>query len=194
MAKNFEITLKAFQNDIEGNFISIRQMLAVMNNRGFGAVLIILCLIEMLPTGTIPGVPSLVATLIILTSLQILFGRHHPWVPDFIGKRRFSRARLEKGLNKTMPVVKWIDRRTHERWRFLISRPAERLSALMIIMLALTFYPLELVPFASSIPAFIISLFGISFITKDGLLSLITWVIALCGLIGIPLFMAFYVF
>ncbi len=185
MAGQFEQTLNEFQNDMKGSRVSIKQMLVVLNNRGFGALLLIPCIIELLPTGAIPGVPSICATLIILLSLQILLGRRHPWVPRKIRDKEFDYKKLKRGLNKSRPFVKWIDRQTRQRWKFLASHPAERLASLSIISLALTIYPLELVPFASSIPSFIIALFAIGFLTKDGVLLLITWMLALGGGIGI---------
>lgn len=194
MANKFELTLRDFKRDVKGERVSIKDMLVVLNNRGFGGVLIILCLIELLPTGTIPGVPSLVATLIILVSGQILLGRRHLWVPKFLGQKTISYSKMDKGFKKIMPVVRWVDSWTRERWPILISHPAERLSALAIITLALSFYPLELVPFASSIPSFIIAMFGVSFITKDGLLSLLTWIIAGGGAISIGYILINYVF
>ena len=193
MANNFELTLRDFKREVRGEQVSLKQMLVVLNNRGFGAVLIILCLVELLPTGSIPGVPSLIGTVIILMSAQIVVGRRHPWVPDFLGQKSISYEKLNKGLKKIMPVVRWVDGVTKERLSYLTSHSAERVSALAIIVLALTFYPLELVPFASSIPSFIIAMFGISFISKDGLLSLITWIIASCGTVGIGYILLNYV-
>jgi hypothetical protein len=194
MANNFELTLRDFKRDVRGESVSIKQMLMVLNNRGFGAVLIILCLIEMLPTGSIPGVPSLIATLIILVSGQIVIGRHHLWVPEFLGRKTVSYYKMDKGLKKIMPIVRWIDGRTKERWSLLTSHTAERAAALAIIMLAASFYPLELVPFASSIPAFIIAIFAVSFISQDGLLSLLAWIIAISGAIGIGFIIFTYIF
>tara|TARA_B100001750_G_C15513292_1_gene605177 strand:- start:555 stop:1139 length:585 start_codon:yes stop_codon:yes gene_type:complete len=193
MANNFELTLRDFKRDVKGEQISIRDMLIVLNNRGFGAVLLILCLIELLPTGSIPGVPSLVATLIILISSQILLGRRHLWVPTFLGRKTISYPKLNKGLRRVMPVVRWVDSWTKERLTVFTSHTGERLTALAIIILALSFYPLELIPFASSIPSFTIAVFGISFVTKDGLLSLIAWMIAGAGALGITYILLNYV-
>jgi hypothetical protein len=185
MTGQFEQTLDDFQKDMKGSRVSIEQMLVVLNNRGFGPLILIPCLIEMLPTGMIPGVPSLCATLIILISAQIVMGRRYPWIPKRLRKKKFDHHQLNEGLDKIRPFVRWTDRRTKERWRFLASDPLERMAALAIIALALTMYPLEFVPFASSIPAFIISLFAIGFVVKDGLLLLIAWGIAIGGSFGI---------
>jgi len=185
MSGQFQKTLDEFQHDMKGNRISVKQMLVVLNNRGFGALLLIPCLIEILPTGVIPGVPSFCATLIILLSVQMLLGKRHPWVPKKIRNKTFDHQKIENGIGKARPVIKWIDHQTRERWRFLASHNAERLSALSIITLALTMYPLELVPFASSIPSIIIALFAIGYLTKDGILLLVAWVLSLSGGIAI---------
>ena len=185
MTGQFEQTLNDFQSDVKGSRVSIEQMLVVLNNRGFGPLILIPCLIELLPTGMIPGVPSLCATLIILISAQIVLGRRYPWIPKKLRKKKFDHQKLDNGLDRIRPFVQWTDRRTRERWRFLTSDPSERLAALAIIALALTMYPLELVPFASSIPAFTIAMFAIGFVVKDGLLLLIAWCIALGGSVGI---------
>lgn len=185
MAGQFEKTLNEFQHSMKGEKVSIKQMLIVLNNRGFGALLLFPCLIEILPTGAIPGVPSLCATIIILLSFEILLGKRHPWMPKPIRNKQFEYKKLKRGLNRARPYIKWIDNRTRERWSFLASHAAERLAALAIISLALAMYPLELVPFASSIPSCIIALFAIGFLTKDGVVLLIAWVLALGGGVAI---------
>ena len=185
MPGQFENTLRDFKNNIDGDMITIKQMLVVLNNRGFGALLLIPCLLELLPTGMLPGVPSFCATVIILLSLQILLGRRYPWLPKFIKSKKFSHEKLDRGLDKATPIVRWIDHKTAKRWKFLSSHPAERLASLSIIMLALTMYPLEFIPFASSIPSFIIALFAIGFLIKDGVLLMITWILSMGGGIAI---------
>jgi hypothetical protein len=177
MVGKFQETLEEFQSNIDdAKTVSVEKMLTVLNNRGFGAILIIPCMIELFPTGVIPGVPSLCATLIILFAIQIAFGRRYPWVPDYLGQKRFKVGKIDKGLEKFYPTAKWIDRQSRKRWKFLVSHTTERLSAFLIIALACCIYPLELIPFASSIPTMAILLIAVSFITKDGLLLAMSWV------------------
>lgn len=185
MAGKFESTLKNFKQDIKGKRVSIHQMVKVLNNRGYGVLLLLLCLIEILPTGAIPGMPSLVGTIIILVSLQLLLGRHHVWVPNFIGRKKMDYHKVQAALDRAIPLVRRMDKITKERLQIFTTLWGEKISALMIIMLALTFYPLEFVPFASSIPAVMIAIFGMSFVARDGLFYLIAWMMSLGGLGGI---------
>jgi len=186
MPGKFEQTLEEFQTNIDdSNKVSIEKMLSVLNNRGFGALLIIPCLIELFPTGVIPGVPSFCATLIILFAVQIALGRRYPWVPKKIGHKNFKVDKIDKGLKQFKPVAKWIDRQSRKRWKWLMTHTTERISAIFIIGLAACIYPLELVPLASSIPSITILLFAISFITKDGLLLAGAWVVSILAFASI---------
>ena len=186
MLGRFEATLKEFEQDIKGaDTVTIERMLRVLNNRGFGAILMIPCLIELFPTGAIPGIPSLCATFIILFAVQIALGRRYPWMPNKVEDKIFSVEKINKGLNKFFPVARWIDRQSRKRWKFLITHTSERFSAFLIIGLACCIYPLELIPFASSIPSATILLYAVSFITKDGLLLAFSWVISILSFVMI---------
>ena len=185
MSGPFQQTINEFRNDISGETVSVEKMLVALNNRGFGALLLIPCLIELLPTGVIPGVPSLCATMIILLTVQMAFGRRYPWLPQRLKNITVNRHKLEKGLDKAQPYIGWVDRQSRERLRFWVSYTGERLAAFLIIALALTIYPLEFIPFASSIPAFTIALFAIGIITKDGIIMMSAWILSLTAIIGI---------
>jgi hypothetical protein len=185
MSGPFQQTLENFQKDIKGEKVSVEQMLQLLNNRGFGALLLLPCLIELFPTGIIPGVPSICATIIILLTVQILFGKRYPWMPPQIRNKKFDHKKINEGLDKAFPYIHWIDRKSRERFAIFSSTQGERLAALAIITLALTIYPLELIPFASSIPSFVIALFAIGFLTKDGIILSVAWILAAAAIIGI---------
>ncbi len=185
MANEFQDTLEEFKNDIKGRKATVNEMLQILNNRGFGALLIIPCLIELLPTGVIPGVPTFCGVLIILIASQMVIGRHHLWLPKPIRTKKFKSRKIHDGLDHIFPYVHWVDRRSKARLYFLSSRIAERVAALAIITLALTFPALELIPFASSIPAFVILVFGVGFITKDGFILALAWGLFAIGSCGI---------
>jgi len=61
----------------------------------------------------------------------------------------------------------------------MTSGPAQILTALLSIILALTMIPLGVVPFGVVAPAFIIGLFGLGITARDGLLILIGFFLSL---------------
>ena len=72
-----------------------------------------------------------------------------------------------------------IDSVIKARLPVMTSGPAQVLTALISIILALTMIPLGVVPFGVVAPAFIIGLFGLGITARDGLLILIGFFLSL---------------
>lgn len=70
--------------------LSIKDMLDALHNKGFGPLLLVPVLLILLPTGALPGVPTLAAALVFLAAGQILMGRKRPWLPQKIEDCSFS--------------------------------------------------------------------------------------------------------
>ena len=70
-------TLEVLKEETKGDKISIGDIVEALNHRGFGPLLIGPSLLVVMPTGAIPGIPSLCALLIILIAAQIAFGKRH---------------------------------------------------------------------------------------------------------------------
>ena len=64
-------------------------------------------------------------------------------------------------------------------------RRGQRLAALAVIALALTVPPLELIPFASTIPMATIALFGLGLLFEDGRLVLVGWIASMAAAIAL---------
>ena len=64
--------------------------------------------------------------------------------------------------------------------------PFDRIAAAACILLALTVLPLEMVPFASSVPMAAITVLGLALLTGDGLLVLIGLIAAVAALVVVP--------
>ncbi len=66
---------------------------------GFGPLLFFPALIELMPIGSIPGVPTFLAVIIVLVAGQVLMGRKQFWIPGFIERRKVRAKRLEKAFS-----------------------------------------------------------------------------------------------
>lgn len=164
-------TLQALKEETHGDHISIGDIVESLNNRGFGTLLIAPALIIVMPTGIIPGVPTVCALLIILVAAQIVMGRHYPWIPKALKEKSFDRKKYKDAVKKCRPITLWVDGFFHERLTFLTKESAQRVIALLCVILALCIIPLELVPFAASLPGLTILIFGLSLSVRDGLLA-----------------------
>jgi hypothetical protein len=71
-----------------------------------------------------------------------------------------------------------VDRVIKPRLSFLTGGLANRLVALVVVLIAFAVPPLELVPFAAALPSLAILAFGLGLIARDGLLVTIALLIS----------------
>ena len=129
-------------------------------------------MLEISPIGGIPGVPTVLALVVVLFAVQILVGRTHMWLPGFLRNRELPAGKLDEVIEKARPLAARFDRWFHGRLRPLTGRTAGRVAAALCVLLACTVPPLEIVPFASTAPMGAIGLFGIALLVHDGLVML----------------------
>lgn len=160
--------LEQLEPNEDADKISIGDIMDSLNSKGFGPLIFAPALIAIMPTGGIPGVPTICGVIITLISVQMLFGKERPWLPQFVDNISFDEDKLHKGVNIASKATKWIDKLVKPRLKSLTSDKAKKAAAALCIFAALAMIPLELVPFAVMIPAASVILFAISLITEDG--------------------------
>ena len=154
----------------DGDELSVAKVIERIGHRGFGPLLTLPALIALLPpVGGIPGVPTLMGIIIFLLSVQLLFGKDHPWIPGWIANRSVDRDKLTKASKKAKTVFGYIDKLISPRLEWMTGETGKRLAALACCFLALLMPPLELIPFGVAAPAAVVVLFGIALTSNDGL-------------------------
>jgi len=162
----------------EKDEVSLGQTIEAFGSRSYAPFLVILPLIDISPVGSIPGLPTLLALVIVLTAGQLLFGRTHMWLPGFLANRSLKSEKVAKAVKKLRPVAKRMDKWFHGRLPALTQGPMVRVAAAAIIMLTLSVPPLELLPMATTAPMAAIAAFGMALLVKDGLLMIVAFVAA----------------
>ncbi len=178
-------TLETIRDETEGNSISVRELIEALDSRGFGPLLIGPAIIVILPTGAIPGMPDICSLIIILMSLQILFRRKHPWIPDRLANFSFSRDKFLKALEKAKPFTERLDRVVYPRFRFFSPEAFEPVVAVMAIMLSICIMIMGFIPFLAMLPASGILFLGLGLVGRDGLMlafAIVVFFLSLWGL------------
>ncbi len=170
---NLTQVLDHLDDKADGDKLTVGAMLKSVGDRGFGPLILAAALIEILPTGAIPGVPTLVAIAVVILSFQLVLGRKCPWLPKKLRSKGFSREKYNKAREKSKPVTTRIDRVFKPRLHALTTPLASKVVAVACIVLAVTMPPLEFVPFASSVPSVAIALLAIGLTAQDGLFVLL---------------------
>ena len=175
-----ELDELASQNDE----VCIGDVLDDFGARSFGPVIMIFALVEITPIGAIPGFPTALASIIALIALQLLFGKEHIWMPQFIQKRAVESKKLHKSVGKLRGIAHWLDEHSKDRLSALTQGVWLKVAALAIIILCVTVPPLEVLPFASSGPMLAIAAIGLALIVRDGLVMLFALALAVAALGG----------
>lgn len=107
MAETMNLTgvLEALDDNAKGDRLTVGAMVDAIGDRGFGPLILTAALIEIMPTGGIPGIPTAVALTVILFATQLLLGRKQPWIPEILRRRGFSRDKFYKAREKIKVVT-----------------------------------------------------------------------------------------
>ena len=92
--------------------------------------------------------------LILIAIRQSILGGGTLWLPAFVRRREIGRDRVERGLDKARRPIKWIDRLLKPRLTGVAAGKASRWAiSVTAALLAIAFFPLNLIPYAVTVPA-----------------------------------------
>ena len=165
--------------------VTIEEMADAFGHRGAAPFLIIPPLLEISPIGGIPGLPTFLALTVAIFAAQIAVGRDEPHVPGKLGRRGVDGDKLRTAVEKLRPIARKVDNLFHGRLSPLTTKPMRQFAAVIVLGLCLIVPPLELVPFASTLPMAAILAFGLAFLFRDGLLMLFAFAVAIGSVYGL---------
>lgn len=154
--------------------VSLGAILDAVGHRSFGPLLLVPGLVTLAPlVGDIPGVPTLMGILVLLTTGQLLLGRDRLWLPRWLRERSVARDTLSTALRRLRPVARFVDRWTGPRLTFLVRGPGHYVVAIVCLGIGVAMPPMELIPFSATGAGAALTAFGLSLIAEDGLLALL---------------------
>lgn len=157
--------------------VTVEAVLTKVGRRSFGPVLLVVGLATLAPIiGDIPGVPTLMAVIVVLTALQLLVGRRYFWLPHWLLNRSVSRHKLAKAVDWCRRPARFIDRFLRRRLVIFAEGAAEYVIAILCLTIALAMPLMEVVPFSANGAGLALTAFGLALMMHDGLLSLIAFV------------------
>lgn len=175
---NISSLLQSLIEDTEGENVTLDQLFDTLDQRSYGPLLLLPAAIAVAPTGAIPGMSIVTGSIIALLAIQLLIGKSHPWIPSKLEEFTFGRDTLKKAVRAAIPCAEWIEQFLQRRFEVFVGPPADRIIALICMLLALSMYPLALLPFAVAAPGTAIIFFALALTTKDGLLALAGYIVS----------------
>lgn len=153
--------------------LSIAEIQEVAGHRAFGPLLLLPGLAAITPLSGIPTVPSMIGAIVMLISLQVVFGRRDVWLPRRLAKAAIDGARVRKAIAFASPIARRVDRVVRRRLVFATEGIGLRVAAAVCFLTAATMPPLEILPFAATSAGSVIAVFGLAITVHDGLLIVV---------------------
>lgn len=151
----------------EGERISLGALTAALGDRAFGLLVLIFALPNIIPM--IPGVSTVSGIVIAVVGLQMLIGRHDPWLPASLAERTLPRAQLALMVDRTVSWVVKLEAVARPRWTFM-TRGAMRfaLGAMFVLLGGILALPLSWI--GNFPPGVALVVLSVGFLEEDGLL------------------------
>ena len=153
--------------------VSVDTMLEAVGRRSFGPRVLLAGLVTLSPVGDIPGVPTMVAVLVLLLTTQLLWGRRSFWLPGWLLRKSIARSKMTKSIGWLERPAAFIDRFLRPRLSMFVEGFAVRLIAAVSLLISLTMPVMEAIPFSASGAGAALTAFGLALIARDGLMALL---------------------
>lgn len=134
-----------------------------------------------IPTG---GITDVFAVITILFALQMMLGKNSLWLPKRWRKMKLTKIFTDKLLPGLVRLIRWLEKFSTPRlpWIFY-GKISDILLGLSVAMLAIA--TIAAPPFSGldTIPALGIVIISAGIVLKDGLMTIIGWVIGASGIL-----------
>lgn len=147
--------------------LSLDEMVGAFGHRAFGILFLLFGLPNCFPMP--PGLPVLCGIVVMVVSVQMLAGVEKLVLPRWLGQRRVSRDLLARVIDKASGPLNWLERLARPRYPMMSGRIMRR--AIGLAGLALGIALMAPIPiFGGMPPGIAVTLLGLAFAQRDGLL------------------------
>ncbi|MBW7056177.1 exopolysaccharide biosynthesis protein [Paracoccus bogoriensis] len=172
----------------KGERTCLRDVIDSLGRDSFIPQLMIPALAVVSPLSGVPLFSSLCGITIALVSAQMLAQRQRIWLPRWLLEKEIDSKRLLSAATRMKRPAGWLDRITRNRLRVLVWPPVLWIAQALCLACGLMMPFLELVPFTSSILGTVVLLLSFGMLARDGLFTLLGFVM-IGGLgIGVTVF------
>ncbi|MGD9582043.1 MAG: exopolysaccharide biosynthesis protein [Lysobacterales bacterium] len=161
--------------------IAFGELVDAIQDRGFGALLILIslpCLVP-LPIG-ISG--PVFGGMLCLLSVQMMLGFEHPWLPRFMRRIEIPTAGTARFVARLDPWLLRLERLCQPNWHWFLNPIGRRITG---VWLFLTGLALALpIPFTNVPIALVLAGYGMALLEHDGRWLAVLWSISLLIVVG----------
>src|SRR5262249_49194014 len=147
--------------------VRLRDLVAALEDRAFGLLILIFALPNAVGIGAIPGVSTIFGLPQVFLAIQMMLGFERPWLPEWVLDKGIAQQDFASMIERSTPHLLKVERVLRPRWLFMSSFLAERiLGGVMAVMATIVSLP---IPFGNQPPAIAMALISLGVIERDGL-------------------------
>jgi hypothetical protein len=159
--------LKDTINGLSEQKTTVNYLIETFHERGIGVVLFIFAAPMALPIPVPPGINLLLATPLVLLSLQLAISRHTIWIPEGIKSKSIDTSKLKSMFTAIIPILEKIELLVKPRFGMITQGVYSRIFGILALLMALTVcIP---IPLTNTIPSLGIAIMSIGILSRDGL-------------------------
>ncbi|RKF12719.1 exopolysaccharide biosynthesis protein [Roseovarius spongiae] len=155
--------------DRSDDALSVGEIIEAAGDKGALPPILLVALIAATPLSGIPGVSVVCGLVIALLSFELIANFRSLHLPGKLKRASIDPDKLSRAIRKIEPALRWIDRHTGDRLKFLFHRPVIWVPQILCLLSGLAMPFLEFVPFSSSVVAAGVCLLVMAMLTRDGI-------------------------
>jgi hypothetical protein len=164
--------LDHFSTGPADELLPLGEVFVGLGRRSFGMLLFVSILPAFVPIPGFAGAAS--GPFVVLIGLQLLVGLRQPWLPAFAARRGPRRATMGRFRDRVSPLLRRLERVVRPRQPAVLDhRLASAFSGLQLVGLGILL--LLPIPLTNYLFAFVLLLFALALIERDGRLMLAAW-------------------
>jgi len=149
-----------------GERIVLGDLIELLGDRAFGAMLLIFALPNMVPV-PLPGLSTVLGAPMVLFAAQLMLGHPKPWLPARLSKLSIARETFVTMAGASRGYLERVERFLKPRWLVLTDGRGERMLGAVCLLLSLIL--ILPIPFGNMLPAFAVALIAVGILEKDGI-------------------------
>ena len=166
----FSVVLESLGHG-ENPRLYVGEIVAAFGDRGFGAIMLLVSLINLIPLP--PGGTTITGAPLLLLSMELAWGRESLWLPNFALSGSVSRSNFRRGVGRLLPLVRGAETLSRPRLAFLLSPLSQGFIGLACVFLCLVL--VLPIPLGNVAPAATVAMFSLGVMQRDGLAVLLGW-------------------
>jgi hypothetical protein len=166
---------RLFSGDRQSS-LTLDEFLAGLQGRSYAFAIAALNVPNCIPTG-IPWLSTITGLPMVFLLVQFFAGRTVPTLPPFVGRRGLQRDKLQRFLDRSRNIIRWLENTVHARHEWWVNgMPRRALLLAWSANIAVLTLP---IPFDNLLPAWTILFFCLALIEDDGVMAMLGWLFTL---------------